>query len=628
MLDPGAREALTEQLRPPAGYRLSRAVGTTFTLDMISALAVPLSFVRGSGEDPANAVALLNAIRKVSDRVDIFCQAGLMRVPRHANDLLAVLEPIIHQVLAPKAGALFHPKVWLLEYECDGDFEYRFLCSSRNLTPDATWDLLVRLDGRQLESGAAEPAGASDVPSVDNAPLTRFIEELPRLCTAPMTAARTSAIRGLAQRAAAVRWELPQDIRTLAFRPLGTGETGPTDSLVGLLQNPKSAVGLNGLAGERRNFGGNRLLVSPFVDDETIAILSSSGTQSLRVFGRDNELERLSPDIVGNSKIEFNAIDDTGLALDEDSETRTDLSADDLRGLHAKALFTDYDHTTHVLLGSTNATRAAFGRNIEFSVEMTGPKNRIGTEKIVGSLKGLPFTEFIGNGGAEPTASEDAEWRLQNALVSAAGQVYTLDADRAAEGDEYSVVMEHYYWPPSNMSARVGLLTLPSSLHDVVRGPNVHRYSFESLPLSMVTPYVLIELRDTATGLIRSTVAQGVLRTDIDGRIEHIVASQLDTVEKLREFLLLFLTSEDRMPEGGGLFAGVFGTVGAGGSFAGLFEAIAAAASSPDANELFTGLKPVMERLYRISEGDPEIAEVQLLWAAAVAAVGSAGEEK
>lgn len=56
MLDPGAREALTEQLRPPAGYRLSHAVGTTFTLDMISALAVPLSFVRGSGEDPSNAV--------------------------------------------------------------------------------------------------------------------------------------------------------------------------------------------------------------------------------------------------------------------------------------------------------------------------------------------------------------------------------------------------------------------------------------------------------------------------------------------------------------------------------------------------------------------------------------------
>lgn len=622
MLDPGAREALTEQLRPPAGYRLSHAVGTTFTLDMISALAVPLSFVRGSGEDPTNAVALLNAIRKVSDRIDVFCQAGLIRVPRHANDLLAVLEPIIHQVLAPGASALFHPKIWLLEYESEGDYVYRFLCSSRNLTPDATWDLLVRLDSRPPEMANAEEAGADYASGTDNAPLTRFVEDLPRLCTVPLPGSRMEAIQGLAQRVSSVRWELPQDIRTLSFRPLGTGERYPADSLVGLLQDPTSAVGLNGMTGERRNFGGNRLLVSPFVDDATLGILAGSGARSLRVYGRDNELELLSPETVGNPIMAFNAVDDTGLALDEEQDGGTDPAAEDLRGLHAKALFTDYDHTTHVLLGSANATWAAFGRNIEFSLELTGPKNRIGTEKIVESLKALPFSDFTGSGGSERTPSEEAEWRLQNALISAAAKTYTLDAGHDAEGDDYSVVMEHSYSPPSNMSARVGLLTLPARLFDVLREPGTKRHSFEGLPLAVVTPYVLIELHDMATGLVRSTVAQGVLRTDVDGRIEYVIASQLDTVEKLREFLLLFLTPEDQMPMRGGMFTGTFGAVGAGGSFAGLFEAISAAASSPDAAELFAGLNPVMDRLYRISNGDSEIEEVRLLWDAAVAAVG------
>jgi len=622
VLDPGAREALTEQLRPPAGYRLSHAVGTTFTLDMISALAVPLSFVRGSGEDPTNAVALLNAIRKVSDRIDVFCQAGLIRVPRHANDLLAVLEPIIHQVLAPRANALFHPKIWLLEYESDGDYVYRFLCSSRNLTPDATWDLLVRLDGRPPETDNAEESGADDASGIDNAPLTRFVEELPRLCTVPLPASRAEAIQGMAQRVSSVRWELPQDIRTLAFRPLGTRERYPADSLVGLLQDAASAVGLNGLTGERRNFGGQRLLISPFVDDATLGILAGSGAHSLRVYGRDNELERLSPETVGNPRLAFSAVDDTGLAPDEAPDAGTDPAAEDLRGLHAKALFTDYDHTTHVLLGSANATRAAFGRNIEFSVELTGPKNRIGTEKIVDSLKALPFYEFAGSGGSERTPFEEAERRLQNALISAAAKTYTLDATHAAESDDYNVDMEHSYSPPSNMLARVGLLTLPARLCDVPREPGIQRHSFEGLPLAMVTPYVLIELHDMATGLVRSTVTQGVLRTDVDGRIDYVIASQLDTVEKLREFLLLFLTPEEQVPLGGGLFAGSFGTVGAGGSFAGLFEAIAAAASSPDAAELFAGLSPVMDRLYRISKGDSEIEEVRLLWNAAVAAVG------
>lgn len=624
MLDPGVREALTEQLRPPAGYRLSHAVGTTFTLDMISALAIPLSFVRGSGEDPSNAVALLNAVKKVSDRIDIFCQAGLIRVPRHANDLLAVLEPIIHQVKAPLAGGLFHPKVWLLEYERDGDYTYRFLCSSRNLTPDATWDLLVRIDGRPPEMDNAEDDFSADI---DNAPLSRFVDELPRLSTVPLSASRLETIRGLAQRASAVRWELPQDIKTLAFRPLGTEQRYPANSLVGLLQDPASAVGLNGLTGERSNFGGNRLLISPFVDDATLGILASYGARSLRVYGRDNELDRLTPETVGNPVIAFKAVDDIGLAPDEEPDSEIAPAAEDLRGLHAKAVFTDYDHTTHVLLGSANATRAAFGRNIEFSLELTGPKNRIGTEKIVESLKALPFSEFNGTGGAEREPSEEAEWRLQNALIAAAALNYSLDAAQSAQGADYDVVLEHSYSPPSNMTARLGLLTLPSRLSEVQRDLSSQRHVFEGLHLAMVTPYVLIELRDSASGMVRSTVAQGVLRTDVEGRIDSVIASQLDTVEKLREFLLLFLSPEDQTPSGGGMFAGAFGSIGAGGSFAGLFEAIAAAACSPDAAELFAGLNPVMDRLYRISKGDSEIEEVRLLWDAAVAAVAAVGEK-
>uniref|UniRef100_UPI00047A8284 hypothetical protein n=1 Tax=Arthrobacter sp. H14 TaxID=1312959 RepID=UPI00047A8284 len=61
MLDANEREALTQQLRPPAGFRLAHAVGTTFTLDMTSALSVPLSFVAGSGEEFNNPVAVLSA---------------------------------------------------------------------------------------------------------------------------------------------------------------------------------------------------------------------------------------------------------------------------------------------------------------------------------------------------------------------------------------------------------------------------------------------------------------------------------------------------------------------------------------------------------------------------------------
>ena len=44
MLEPDGRAALTEQLRPPSGFQLAHAVATTFTLDLTTALSVPLAF--------------------------------------------------------------------------------------------------------------------------------------------------------------------------------------------------------------------------------------------------------------------------------------------------------------------------------------------------------------------------------------------------------------------------------------------------------------------------------------------------------------------------------------------------------------------------------------------------------
>lgn len=617
MLDPGAREAFTEQLRPPAGYRLSHAVGTTFTLDMLSALAVPLSFVRGSGDDPANTVAVLNAVRKVSDRIDIFCQAGLIRAPRQANDLLAVLEPIIHQVLPPRRGTLFHPKIWLLEFESEVDRCYRFLCGSRNLTADTTWDLLIRLDGR-LEDDYDDEAAAP----IDNSPLARFVAGLPDLATATLPAARSQRIAELAQHVATVRWELPQDIHSLAFCPLGTGETFPPDSLATFLTDPETSTGYNGQTGAGRSFGGQRLLVAPFIDDPTVDILSNHGARGLDVYGRGAELDRLSPRTLASGRITFQALDDIGSPLADDP-SEPGPAAEDLRGLHAKAVFTDFDHTTHVLIGSANATRAAFHSNIEFALEMTGPKSRIGTEKIRESLRGLPFAEFSGDGGVERTEDEKTEWRLQNELINAAAHAYVLDAIPETATSAYEVRIEHDYVPPSTMAARVGLLTLPSQLTATGSDGNLQHHLFRGVLLELVTPYVLMELRDTASGLVRTAVVQGVLRTDIQGRIDHIVASQLNTPEKLRAFLLLFLTPEDVTPLGnGGAFHGLFGAASSTGTFAGLFEAVAAAAASPDAAQMFSDLKPIMDRLDTVMGDDPEIEEVRRLWNVAVDAIG------
>jgi hypothetical protein len=199
VLEPQSRAALTEQLKPPPGFELSHAVGTTFTLDLATALAVPLSFAsqRLSTDD---TLGVLDAIRRAADRVDVFAQAGEISMGVR-SDLVAFLEPMIHPV-APRRG-LFHPKVWFLEY-CAGDLtSYRFLCASRNLTGDRSWDVVVRLDGVPASAGSkrdAEPI---------NAPLVRLLRDLASWGVHPLSAERSSRILALAGRWRTVAWELP-----------------------------------------------------------------------------------------------------------------------------------------------------------------------------------------------------------------------------------------------------------------------------------------------------------------------------------------------------------------------------------------------------------------------------------
>ncbi|MCK7495136.1 MAG: hypothetical protein MZW92_31610 [Comamonadaceae bacterium] len=68
---------------------------------------------------------------------------GSIKPPRSATLLQNYLEGSVCEVAAPRGG-VFHPKVWVLRLVKDGaPVRYRFLCSSRNLTFDSSWDTLL-----------------------------------------------------------------------------------------------------------------------------------------------------------------------------------------------------------------------------------------------------------------------------------------------------------------------------------------------------------------------------------------------------------------------------------------------------------------------------------------------------
>ena len=91
MLDPDNRALLLDALRPPPGHDLDLAVATTFTLDLETALMVPLAFAGFRFDENPDPIEIMEALRRTSERLDIFCQAGAISAGRWPSDLVALL---------------------------------------------------------------------------------------------------------------------------------------------------------------------------------------------------------------------------------------------------------------------------------------------------------------------------------------------------------------------------------------------------------------------------------------------------------------------------------------------------------------------------------------------------------
>jgi len=451
MLEPDGRAALSEQLRPPTGFGLLHAVGTTFTLDLTSALSVPLSFARHQVRESDDPIAILDAVRRAADRVDLFAQAGQVAAPRQASDLVAFLEPMIHPVVAPRLGALFHPKVWVLEFERGDERSYRFLCSSRNLTGDRSWDVMVRLDG----------TSSADA---NNGAIADLLRALPGMAVTPLPAERADRIGGLADRISDVEWESPSDVREVVLHALGVG--GPS----------------------HLEFGGKRhLVISPFLSDEGIALVTERSKEKIQVISRAESLETLRPETL---------VKVSAFVLDEAARDTEEPDDDPLVGLHAKVVALDRQSGSRVFIGSANATGAAHGGNVEFLVELVGPQRRVGVDALFGDVSALRslVIPYQATGGAQPSEKEKADLALEVALRGLAG-IRLRNTVLPADGT-FTVTIEprDRVRIDAAFASTVQLLTRPGNSAPLPEEGS--RAEFSGLPLTDVTPFVVLRIRD------------------------------------------------------------------------------------------------------------------------------------
>jgi hypothetical protein len=345
-------------LRPPAGYQLERAVGTTFTLDLLALLVPPVAFANFDtegvdGTPLANPVAIFEAARRNAPLITVFCQAGEIRVPAFRPEF-AFLEQAVVAVRPPRPGGIFHPKVWVVRYgptaelraASSAGLRYRFLCLSRNLTFDHSWDTLLRLDGV-----------AASKPRYVNRSLSAFVRALPGLAVQPI-GDRGRAVGELAGDLETVDWDrLPDPLRLSSFWPMGLDGRAPAP------------------------FGshpdGRMLVVSPFATGRALDALLRGRPDSVLVT-RASTLRALGRE--GVAPAERTCVLQPGLAMaaddDEAGAGPQTVEASDLQDLHAKLYAIDTPEGARVWTGSANATDAGFGGNVEFLVEMRSADSR------------------------------------------------------------------------------------------------------------------------------------------------------------------------------------------------------------------------------------------------------------
>lgn len=530
MLEPQSRATLTEQLAPPSGFDLSYAVGTTFTLDLTTALSVPLSFASRHAVTSDDALGVLDALRRTAGRIDIFPQAGeiAMGTP---SDLVGLLEEMIHPVRAPRG--LFHPKVWFLEYRSGDRYAYRLLCASRNLTDDRSWDAIVRLDGHP-----------SPKPVASNRSLADLLRTLPSMAIHPLPRERRAAIEELASRFETVTWERPSDVHSIDF------------DVFGLAKNT-----IPELSGVRA------LIVSPFVSDEGLQILSSGVRTTTHLLSRDTSIDRLSPTRLA-SGLKTYVLDDAAIAEDDA------LNAGGLSGLHAKVVVLDRTNDTQVLIGSANATDAAWTKNVEVMVRFIGRKSALGVTATLDALGDLKMA-YASDGGDSESEQEEAERHLEALIRRLAATQLTA---RVVPGDSWSMRL---WSPSSSLLEQVHKARATLSWHLLTRtdlggasiaAEEAGASDIGPLPLTDITPFIVLVVRDDR-GNERRTIVVAELLDDHPSRRDAIIARQLtDRAAFLRLLALLLDLTSSPLPGTGGGFGQNFGDAGPDGS--GLFEAL------------------------------------------------------
>ena len=530
MLELDQRRLFLEALKPPAGY--DRGIGTTFTLDLTALLITPLSLALLDHGDETESLAdpllLLESLRRFSDRITLFCQAGRISIPKKFNHLYHYLENQVVEVQAP-LGGVFHPKVWVLRYLAeDGKVLYRLLVMTRNLTFDKSWDLMVQMDGRLVDRKVAYSR---------NNPLGDFIQALPDLAIKSVPDHIKQAIQKIQDEARRVDFQTPPYFDTVyKFHPMG-------------------------IPGYQRGFSFDRdyfraMVISPFLQDEILMRIAKKGKNHVLV-SETESLDSVSPTTLEKYTQVFGL--DSSIWETEQVERASEEKLAPPSGLHAKLFIVHHGWDSTWLVGSANATRPGlYGftrRNVEFMLELVGKRSRVGIESVLGddenemSIRNLLRTyqspEKVEDSDPDQIESERLADRVRQWLVDSLCSIELCPGDQ--EDTFQATIQPTQELPPpeGSYSIQCWPVSLPET-HRTALDLGNPEIRFKSLSILALTPFIGFNV--SAQVDLANHNTQFVLQLPMVGlpanREDHLIRAVISDQNQFMRFLRLILAMD------------------------------------------------------------------------------------
>jgi len=561
MLDPNERRIYLEALEPPPGYVLDRAIATTFTLDLLTLLIVPLSFVLfgyDREEDLNDQTKVLEALQRTSERFTVYCQKGRINVPKTNILLYSYLENTVVEVNQKKG--VFHPKTWLLRFTNEGlpPF-YRFICLSRNLTFDKSWDIILVSDG-ELKNSYQE----------ENKPLVDYLYHLHQ-----QSNQETSDLEHIYKEVQQVRFETPFNFKDqLKFWPLG---------IEGYNHNP--------LLEKAKKI----LIISPFVNDNFLKQVKAKTGASCILLSRLDSLDALKKNTLDQFEKVY-VLDDPA-SEEEDEDNNLTEQVQNRNDLHAKVFVVENGNETRVLSGSANATDAAFSINTEFMVELISDSNEVKIDKLLEAEQnylGTVISEYRRKKKVDKDVEKiELEKEIEKALKKISDCRLQLEAVSSKTPGTYDLILssednlelgeriEAYCWPVTVKDAKTKDLKRLGEGHLI----------FNEVSTEAVTAFIAFEI--FVTGKKEKSAVQFVLNLPLKGvpedRFDKIIVQIISSKDKFLRYLL-FLLAEEQINR------------------TGLMELMKTIEDSNDASQIRTGGEtvPLTEEMVRALSKRPE----------------------